>query len=119
MNGMEERRAALAPWIRERLEINGDALKERGRNILTRYYGIGRPVETMTSMARDMGISTVRVRELRVEAENLLANLERDPGMLRGTAESRRQKLLERRAKAQKTLDKIDAEIAALYEGNP
>ncbi len=116
MSRMEERKASRVAKLLPLLSLHGDALKEREREILTRYYGIGRPVETMSVMSREMGLSMNRVRQLRVEAEDILEKLDANPGTLRGAKETKRQKLLERRARAKEALDKIDAEIAALYD---
>ena len=52
-----------------RFELYGSQLPPRLYDVFTRAYGIGRPQETLSSLAREYGLSFVRIRQLRLTAE--------------------------------------------------
>jgi RNA polymerase nonessential primary-like sigma factor len=67
--------AAIEGWVRQWLE----ALNERQRTIIERRYGLnGRDVATLEELARDIGVTRERVRQIQAEAlEKLRDRLKR------------------------------------------
>lgn len=108
--------------VRHLIREHGHALTPREYDVLSRYYGLDGEHATMAAMAREMGISHTRVRQIRLQAETDLQEMDRDPGRLRGALEDKRQRLMKERdktlvalVKAQERLADIDIEITGLY----
>jgi len=59
--------------VLDRMEVEvvrglAEGLAERERTVLRRHYGLGRPPETLSTIASDLGLSAERIRQIEEEA---------------------------------------------------
>lgn len=106
--------------VAELLSAYSHHLTPRELEILRRYYAIKEKRTTLSQLAKDMGVSATRIRQIRLEALAYLEALEDDPDTLR-RGEGKRQTLFRKRERqvelmrqAKERIELINAQIAQL-----